>query len=133
MSARTKKPPTSRVTRRASGLSSVQIRSSTSGSFVFNDVPPRVISSIMDKIAPYREKAVPWRDAFKKDIQTIGEAALALKGIRAREGMNQKSLAKLLGTSQAHVSQLESGKKEINKKTAAKLGKIFNIDYKVFL
>ena len=79
------------------------------------------------------KKTVPWRDAFKNDIQRIGEGAMALKGARAKEGMTQKKLARPLGTSQVYISQLESRKKEINKQTAMKLGKIFNINYKVFL
>ena len=133
MSEHMKRPRTRGAVRSASGLSSVQIKSSTNRTLVFNRVPKDVISSIRRKIDSYREKTVPWRDAFKKDIQSIGEGALALRGARAREGMTQKKLARLLGTSQVYISQLENGKKEINKQTAIKLGTIFNIDYKVFL
>ena len=74
-----------------------------------------------------------WKEAFKKEIKSIGEPALALKGARVKEGMTQKELAHQLDTSQAYVSQLEKGEKEINRSTAQALGEIFNVNYKVFL
>ena len=98
------------------------------------DVPTKIVSNIISIVKDYeREETVDWRGAFSKEIKELGESALALKGARAKENMTQKKLANLLGTSQVYISQLENGRKEINKQMAKKLEKIFNINYKVFL
>ena len=97
-------------------------------------VPNSIVLNIISTVKDYEKKeSTNWRDVFSKEIEKIGESALALKDARVRENMTQKKLANLLGTSQVYISQLENGRKEINKQTAKKLEKIFNINYKVFL
>ena len=140
MSARMKKLHTHKksqiqITKQIGRSSEITIRSPIRGirsrSF---DVPSRIVSNIISIVKDYeKEKTIDWRDAFSKEIKELGESAIALKGARARENMTQKKLARLLGTSQVYISQLENGQKEINKQMAKKLEKVFNINYKVFL
>ena len=58
---------------------------------------------------------------------------VALRGLRAREGLTQKALAEKIGIEQSHVSNMEKGNRPISKAMAKKLGKIFDLTYKVFL
>ena len=140
MSARTKKLHTNRkshiqITKQIGKHSEITIRSPIRGIRLRSfDVPSRVVSNIISIVKDYeKEEPVDWREAFRKEIEELGESALALKGARVKENMTQKKLAHLLGTSQVYISQLENGRKEINKQMAKKLEKIFNINYKVFL
>jgi DNA-binding XRE family transcriptional regulator len=59
--------------------------------------------------------------------------SMTLKGFRLRDEMNQRELAKLLGIPQPRVSALETGKRQISREMAKRLGEIFEIPYKVFL
>lgn len=98
------------------------------------NLPSELASDVLSLIGGYKEEnTVEWRRSFSKEIKEVGEPALALRGARIKEGMTQKELADYLGASQAYVSQLENGRKEINKSTAQILEKILNINYKVFL
>jgi len=58
---------------------------------------------------------------------------ISLRGLRAREGLTQKALAERIGIEQSHVSNMEKGHRPISKAMAKKLGKIFDLAYKVFL
>lgn len=57
---------------------------------------------------------------------------MAMKGARSREEMTQKKLSKKLGVDQAVVSKIENGKLKITSEISRKLGKLFNINFKVF-
>jgi len=56
-----------------------------------------------------------------------------LRGLRTREGVTQKELAKVLGIRQHHVSEMEKGLRSISKDMAKRIGESYNISYKVFL
>jgi len=56
-----------------------------------------------------------------------------LRGLRTREGITQKELAKVLGIRQHHVSEMEKGLRSISKDMAKRIGEAYNISYKVFL
>lgn len=57
-----------------------------------------------------------------------------LRGARHREGLTQQQLAKLTGTPQRHISEMENGKRPIGKKNAKIFAKVLNATgYKVFL
>ncbi len=79
------------------------------------------------------EKKHSWRELFKEDLKRHGEAGLALRGLRAREGLTQKQLAERIHVSQHHISEMENRKRAIGKEIAKRLEKEFNISYKVFL
>jgi DNA-binding XRE family transcriptional regulator len=59
--------------------------------------------------------------------------ALALRGFRGKMEWTQKELAEKLGTTQNCISAMESGKRNISKAMALRLGEIFDISHKVFL
>ena len=97
-------------------------------------VPKEKARGILSLLKEYEiEEAINWREVFTKDLERLSEPALALKGARAKEGLTQAKLAKLLKTSQPTVAQMEQRKREITKAMAKKLEVIFNVGYKVFL
>ena len=59
--------------------------------------------------------------------------AVALRGLRKREGFTQKELAEELGTTQSVIAAMESGMRAIGKNMAHRLAKILNSDYRLFL
>lgn len=78
-------------------------------------------------------KSYSFEEVFKKDLEKYGEAGVALRGLRAREGLTQKELAQIIKVSQHHISEMENKKRAIGKEIANRLEKAFNVSYKVFL
>ena len=59
---------------------------------------------------------------------------LALRGARYREGLTQRQLAEVTGIPQRHISEMESGKRQIGRERAKKLADALHVsDYRVFL
>ncbi|MEW5803561.1 MAG: helix-turn-helix transcriptional regulator [bacterium] len=73
-------------------------------------------------------ESIPWEEAFPEY-----SASVALRGARHKESLTQKELAKLIGVSQHHISEMESGKRPIGKDMAKKLAHVLHISYRVFL
>jgi ribosome-binding protein aMBF1 (putative translation factor) len=71
---------------------------------------------------------VPWEEVYP-DFN----GSVALRGARKREGLTQKELARLLGVSQTHISEMEHGKRPIGKDMAKRLARVLKVDYRVFL
>jgi ribosome-binding protein aMBF1 (putative translation factor) len=97
-----------------------------------------------------REKIGKLRDYAKKigvhdatDSVTVEEAfpsyavnplGLALRGARYREGITQRQLTELTGIPQRHISEMESGKRQIGRERAKKLADALHVsDYRMFL
>jgi len=72
--------------------------------------------------------SVPWEEAYPDFNPSV-----ALRGARKREGLTQKELADRISIKQAHISQMENGKRPIGKEMAKRLAKALNVDYRVFL
>lgn len=68
-----------------------------------------------------------------EEVFPDGSPAMALRGFRGKMEWTQQELAEKLGTTQNCISDMESGKRPISKSMSARLGKIFDISYKVFL
>ena len=79
------------------------------------------------------EKSIPWRKAFKEDIEKYSESGLMLRGSRHKESLTQKELAKAIGISQHHISEMENGKRSIGKEMAKRFAEFFKTDYRIFL
>ena len=62
-----------------------------------------------------------------------GSPAMALRGLRGKEGITQEELAQKLGIRQNMVSDMESGKRSISVKMAKRIAETFNISYKLFV
>jgi len=57
---------------------------------------------------------------------------IVIKGLRGREGLSQKQLAKKIKMSLSSLSRMETGKKEISTETKKKLAKALNTKPKMF-
>lgn len=76
---------------------------------------------------------IPADEAFKNLTDRYGKTGALLKGIRIREGLTQIEFARLIGTTQANLSSMESGTRPIGKKKAKLLAEKFGVDYRYFL
>ncbi len=75
-----------------------------------------------------------WRNLVKTKNDKYGRPAKALRSFRYRDDLTQQELADLLGIHyRQHISEMERGKRSISKEMAKKLGKTFNVSYKLFL
>lgn len=92
----------------------------------------RRIKNIKRKTAP-KEKRIPWRESFNDLIEKHSESGLALRGSRHKENVSQKELAKAIGISQHHISEMENGKRPIGKEMAKRFAAFFKTDYRIFL
>jgi ribosome-binding protein aMBF1 (putative translation factor) len=87
-----------------------------------------------DSGMPKKEKKlIPWRKVAKKEIEKYSEVGVVIRGSRFKEGFTQKQLAESLGVKPHHVSEMEHGKRSVGKEMARRLGKVFKVDYRVFL
>ena len=78
------------------------------------------------------EESIPWRDAFP-DLSDDQLPGVVLRGIRHREGMTQAELSTITGIPQRHLSEIETGKRNIGKDRAEKLAQVLDVDYRIFL
>ncbi|WP_165071255.1 helix-turn-helix transcriptional regulator [Desulfovibrio sp. ZJ200] len=83
------------------------------------------------KVRRLNEEGEEWVTA--DEVFPDASPAMALRGLRGKEGITQAELAARLGVSQNAISEMESGKRPISTKMAKRLEKVFNIPYKVFL
>lgn len=67
------------------------------------------------------------------EIFPDGSPAMALRGLRTKEGITQKQLAEKLGIAQTRVSEMENGKFPISKAMAKRIEDAFGMPYKLFL
>jgi len=68
-----------------------------------------------------------------EDVFPDLHAGSAIRGLRHREEMTQTQLAEKIGVSSRHVSEMENGRRRIDKETAKRLAEALNTTYKVFL
>lgn len=80
-----------------------------------------------------KEEGVPAKDVFKELDALHTEAGALLKGIRARENLNQSEFAEKIGVTQANLSKMEHGKRPIGKQIAKRIEQVFGVNYKYFL
>jgi DNA-binding XRE family transcriptional regulator len=78
-------------------------------------------------IADEDEELVSWEEVFP-DLHPGN----ALKGARLIEELTQAQLAEKIGVKRHHISEMETGKRSIDKDMAKRLAKTLNTGYKVF-
>jgi len=95
----------------------------------------KAIRSLLELVRPATrpanedgEELYPAREVFPES--TPGNR---LRGLRTREGITQKELARTLGIRQHHVSEMEKGVRSISKEMAKRIGEAYNVSYRVFL
>ncbi|MBS0605616.1 MAG: helix-turn-helix transcriptional regulator [Parachlamydiales bacterium] len=76
---------------------------------------------------------VPWREGMKEHLEKHDEPGIILRASRYKAAMTQIELAKAIDISQHHISEMENGKRPIEKIIAKRLGKVFKCTYRVFL
>ena len=77
--------------------------------------------------------SIPASDLFADLDQERTKAGALLKGLRARENMNQTAFAKAIAVTQANLSKMEHGKRPIGKQIAKRIEQVFGDHYKYFL
>jgi len=82
---------------------------------------------------PLPKRNIPWRVSAKKEIKKYTEVGVMVRAGRFKAGLTQRELAAQLDILPHHISEMEHGKRAVSKKMAQKLGKIFNLDYRIFL
>ena len=75
-------------------------------------------------------QSVPWRDAFPEFKNNV--YGTLLSGYRHREGMTQEALSRMTGIPRRHISEMENGKRPIEKETAKKFAIALRVDYRSF-
>ena len=75
---------------------------------------------------------ISWRLAFPEFAEN--EKGTVLKGARLREELTQKQLSEKTGIPQRHISEMETGKRQVGRKRAGILAGVLNVsDYRTFL
>lgn len=77
-----------------------------------------------------RADSVPAEKLFPVLADTTMRPAAMLKGYRLRANLTQKELAAQLGIKQHHLSEMESGKRNISKDMAKRLADALKCDWK---
>lgn len=72
-------------------------------------------------------------EALHKLCGDLPRWAIALHGLRRREGLTQVEMGKKLRIPQENLSQMENGKCPIGKQIAKRLAELFKTDYPLFL
>src|ERR1700722_16408516 len=72
-------------------------------------------------------------DYISECFGNLPQWAVALRGLRNREGLSQAALGDMLGTAQTNISKMEQGQRSIGKNMAKKLAALFHTDYHIFL
>jgi DNA-binding XRE family transcriptional regulator len=96
-------------------------------------IPASKLAEAQEVLASYgaiaeEPESVPWEEVYP-DFN----GSVALRGARKREALTQKELARLVGVSQTHISEMEHGKRPIGKDMAKRLAKALRVNYRVFL
>ena len=96
---------------------------------------PETLNGLCAAIAERYLQNKSWShdDIFSDLTDKYGEQGSLLKGLRARENINQAEFAKRINITQPELSKLETGKRPIGKVVAQRIAKEFKIDYRVFL
>jgi DNA-binding XRE family transcriptional regulator len=76
---------------------------------------------------------IPVTELFSHLTQKSSESGVLLKGLRYREGLSQMQLAQKLNISQANLSAMENGRRNIGKELAKRIAEFFGLDYRIFL
>lgn len=79
------------------------------------------------------ERSMSADDMIRIISGNLPEYAIALRGLRNREGLTQAALGELLGIAQTNISKMELGKRSIGKTIAKRLANLFKTDYRLFL
>lgn len=80
------------------------------------------------KVQSEDSETISYEDMFPETT-----AGSRLRGLRYREDLTQKKMAKKLDVKQHHISEMESNKRNITVDMAKRIEKAFGVSYKAFL
>lgn len=78
------------------------------------------------------DQSRPWREHFP-EVTDQTMPGVCLRAARTREGITQAKLSEMTGIPRRHISEMENGKRPIERKTAQVIGKALNADYRLFM
>jgi len=120
-----------KVSAKANGYEEIYLSVPKGNGFAVAEVIRGVLALAGHKVKHLNNKGEEFVSAER--VFPDASPSLALRGYRGKMEWTQSELAAKLGTTQNCISGMESGKRSISKTMALRLGKIFNIPYKVFL
>jgi DNA-binding XRE family transcriptional regulator len=83
--------------------------------------------------AKKKNKTMKMEEFISTHFPDLPSWAVALRGLRNREGLTQAAFGEILGIKQTNISQMERGKRPIGKTVAKRIATIFMSDYRIFL
>lgn len=101
-------------------------------------VPREQAQGLAQVLKDYEVKAqhatfIPAERVFPELADQARRPGVVLRGFRLRDNLTQAKLAQKMGCPQPWISQMESGVRPMGKKMAARLGKVFRADHRIFL
>ncbi len=78
-----------------------------------------------------KNDSTQWRDALPEF--SSNEPGTCLVAARHKNNFTQEALSEITKIPRRHISEMENGKRPIGKKTAKKISKVLEVDYRVFL
>ena len=95
----------------------------------------KAINSLLELVSPAVRPVNEDGEALYTAREVFPESSPGnrLRGLRTREGITQRELAKALGIRQHHVSEMERGLRSISRDMAKRIDTTYNISYTVFL
>jgi len=100
--------------------------------FLVTKETARVLSRFLES-AENEESSIPAEVLFPELNDSSKTPGIALRGVRLRLGLNQKTMAEKIGVTQGDLSKMERGERPIGKKLAMRIGKALKQDYRRFL
>ncbi len=96
-------------------------------------IPANKVMEAKQAMASYGAVAEEPESVAWEEVYPDFNGSVALRGARRREGLTQIELARLVGINQAHISEMEHGKRPIGKEMAKRLAEVLKVNYRVFL
>lgn len=91
------------------------------------------VENFLQNHAEDEHSPVSWASLAKERIEKYKKAGLVLRGIRYRENISQRELAKRSGVNQNEISKIENGKRAVGEKVAKKLAEALHINYQLLM
>lgn len=77
-----------------------------------------------------RDNSLPWREAFPEHESARN---IPLRGGRVKEDLSLAEVARRAGISEERLRRLEDGNDDVDEELARRLGRILDIDHRLFL
>ncbi len=91
------------------------------------------LEAFLEKYSDTSNKSITWETLANDRIAKYKKSGLVLRGMRYREGISQKDLAKKSKVNQTEISKIENGKRAVGEIVAKRLAKALNFDFKLLI